>query len=102
MAKDKDAILKFARAKGDTLENLEAIKTSLVRCIEEGMIDEDDAYYNELLGLIDDAHIIDTWEELAEIITKAKTLEIDVAAWLSFHGRTSVSLPWPKMINSSY
>ena len=98
MAKNKDAILKFVRAKEDTIENLEAIKSSLNQCIDEGMIDEDDAYYNELLGLIDDARIVDTWEDLAEIITKAKTLEVDVAAWLSFHGRTSISLPWPKAV----
>lgn len=96
MAKDKDNILKFVRAKEDTLENLEGIKSSLVRCIEEGMIDEDDANYNELLGLIDDAHIVDSWGELGEIIIKGKTLEVDVATWLSFHGRTSISLPWPK------
>ncbi len=97
MAKDKNNTLKFVQAKEDTVENLEAIKESLNRCIDEGMIDEDDAYYNEILDLIDDAHIVDTWDELAEIITKSKTLEVDIAAWLSFHGRTSVALPWPKM-----
>lgn len=96
MAKDKNNALKLAQSKKETIENLEAIKTSLNRCIDEGMIDEDDAYYNEILGLIDDAHIVDTWEELAEIISKAKTLEVDVAAWLSYHGRLSMSLPWPK------
>ncbi len=96
MAKDKNNSEKLVLAKETTIANLEAIKASLNRCIEEGMIDEDDAYYNELLALIDDAHIVDTWEELTEIIVKAKTLEVDIAAWLSFHGRTSVSLPWPK------
>ena len=60
------------------------------------MIDADDNYYNELLGLMDETHIAESWDELDEVITKAKTLEIDVAAWLSGHGRTSISLPWPK------
>lgn len=78
------------------LENLEQIQASLNRCTDEGMIDTDSTYYNELLGLMDETHIAATWEELEEVIAKAKTLEIDVAAWLSGHGRTSLSLPWPK------
>lgn len=83
-------------ARGDTVENLEAIKLSLSRCMDEGMIDLEDTYYNELLALIDEATLSKTWDELMEVITKAKTLEIDVAVWLSNHGRTSISLPWPK------
>ena|SRR5579872_3294713 len=96
MDKEISNSLKFVQAKKETIENLEAIKTSLNRCIDEGMIDEDDVYYNEILGLIDDAHIVNSWEELTEIVNQAKTLEVDVAAWLSYHGRISIALPWPK------
>jgi hypothetical protein len=60
------------------------------------MIDTSDEYYNELLDLIDDAHIVSTWDELEEIVTKAKALEKGVISWMSLHGRTSLSLPWPK------
>lgn len=88
--------LLFSQAKSTTLENLEVIQTNLVRSVGEGMIDLEDTYYNEILGLITEADIVDTWEELMEVITRAKTLEIDVAAWLARHGRTTVSLPWPK------
>lgn len=95
MAKDPK-IIAFLEARGDTVENLEAIKLSLSRCMDEGMIDLEDAYYNELLALIDEATLSETWDELMEVIAKAKTLEIDVAVWLSNHGRTSISLPWPK------
>ncbi len=88
--------LPFPQAKSTTLENLEVIQTSLIRCVGEGMIDLEDTYYNEILGLIEEAEIVDTWDELMEVITHAKTLENDVAAWLSVHGRTTVSLPWPR------
>jgi hypothetical protein len=95
MTKDPK-IIAFLEARGDTVENLEAVELSLSRCRDEGMIDLEDAYYNELLALIDEATLAETWDELMEVVTKAKTLEIDVAAWLSSHGRTSISLPWPK------
>jgi hypothetical protein len=86
----------FLDAKEDVIENLEAIQLSLIRCVDEGMIDLENAYYNQVLDLQEDARIVDTWEELGEIVAHGKTLEADVAAWLSLHGRTSVSLPWPK------
>ncbi len=86
---------KLSEAKEDVIENLEAIELSLTQCVEEGMIDLEDKFYNEVLDLIDDARIVTNWDELMEIVTLAKTLEVDVAAWLSFHGRTSFALPWP-------
>lgn len=90
-------LTKFVQAKEDVIENLEAVQLNLNRCLEEGLKDEGDAFYNEVLGLLDEAHIADTWEELSEAISKGKTLEIDIAAWMAFHGRTTVSLPWPKI-----
>lgn len=89
-------IPEYLKAKEDVVENLEAIRFSLNRCIQEGMIDENADHYNELLVLLDEAYISEGWDDLLEVITKAKTLEVDVAAWLSRHGRASVSLPWPK------
>lgn len=86
----------FSKAKKAVLNNLEIIQTSLVQYTEEeGMLDSDDTQYNELLGLIEDAHIIETWDELMEIVSRAKTIETDIDTWLSLHARTSMSLSWP-------
>lgn len=95
MTKDPK-ILQFLESKGDAVDNLKAIQTNLVRCVDQGMIDLQDAYYNELLGLIDEASLCEDWNSLSEVITKAKVLEVDVAVWLAQHGQTSISLPWPK------
>ena len=86
----------FIDAKDDVIENLEAMQLSLVRCVEEKLVDLEDAYYDEVVDLIDRAQRSGTWEELMAVVTRGKTLETDVAAWLSMHGRTSMSLPWPK------
>ena len=94
MVKDTQLLL----AKQTILENLEAIQTSLNRCVQEGMIDPDDDYYNVILGLIEDARTVDNWDELMEAVVRAKTLEIDIASWLSRHGRTTVSFNWPKKL----
>jgi len=83
-------------AKNDVTDNLNAIQLNLTRCVSEGMLDYQDAYYNELSDLIDETDLCKSWDELIEVITKGKTLEIDVAAWLSGHGQNSISLPWPK------
>ena len=99
MGKDPH-ILEFLEARGDTVENLKAIIINLQRCVDDGMIDLEDSYYNELLTLIDDATISNNWLELEEVISKAKTLEIDVAVFLANHGQTSISLPWPRPAKS--
>lgn len=92
MARD----LKFLEAKDLVIENLDAIQLSLIRCVEEGMIDLEDFYYNEVLALIEEAAIVSGWDELLEVVAKGKTLEIDIAAWLAHQGRTTLSLPWPR------
>jgi hypothetical protein len=95
MAKDPK-ILEFLEAKGDTVENLKAIKFNLSRCVDEGMIDLEDAYYNQILILIDEASLSETWDELMEVVSQSKVLEVDVAVWMASHGQTSISLPWPR------
>lgn len=92
MARDS----RFLEAKDKTLDNLLQLRTSLNRCIEEGMIDTDDHYYNEVVDLLSDAEIVTDWDELMEIITLAKILEVDVSAWLARKGQTSLSMQWPK------
>lgn len=95
MAKDQK-ILEFLEARATTIENLEAIRFNLSRCIENGLVNDPDAtYYNEVISLIDEASSTNHWDELSEIIAKAKVLEVDVAVWLAGFGQTSISLPWP-------
>lgn len=93
MSKD----LQFIEYKGDVVENLEAIEINLVQCSDEKMFSFQNTYYKEILDLIEDARNAAAWSELAAIISKAKILEIDIANWLARHGRTTLSLPWPKI-----
>jgi hypothetical protein len=95
MAK-RDEDVAFIEAKDLVYENLDAIRVSLVLCVDEGMMDLEDSLYNLLLGLLDDAAILRSWDELDALVVKAKVLEQDIAAWLAMHGRTSYSLAWPK------
>ena len=86
----------LSQAKEDTSENLRALQMNLDRCVDEGMIDVESAYHNQVLTLIDETSLSQNWEELMEVVTKAKTLEVDVAAWLANRGETTISLPWPR------
>lgn len=87
--------LRFLKAKEDVLDNLEELRMNLVRCVDEGMIDLEDTFYNELLGLIEETHLSEGWDDLLEVVAQAKTLEVDVAAWLARHGRSGISFTWP-------
>lgn len=89
--------LQLEKAAQDVKDNLTALQMSLRRCVNEGMIDEGDGYYNELLDLIDDTEILTSWPELGEIISRAKTIEVDIDAWLSIRGATTIAMLWPKI-----
>ena len=86
---------KLLVARNLTIENLGVLKTSIYNCVDEGMIDDDAHYYNEILDLIAEAESTKSWEELMEIIALAKTLEVDVSAWAAMRGQTSLGLEWP-------
>ena len=96
MAKS-EKLLEFLKLKADVMDNLKAIRENLNRCVDEGMIDFEDEMYNQLLDLLDEASVSTGWSELEEVISKGKTLEIDVATFLANHGQTSLSLPWPQL-----
>jgi len=91
MGKDKQ----LTKAKNDIIDNIEAIQLVLRQCESEGMADFESSYYNELSALHDDTRVVETWDELMEVVSRAKTLETDIDGWLSFHGRTTFSLIWP-------
>jgi hypothetical protein len=96
MAKELD----LKKAKKIVRDNLETLRIGLTHSVEEGMIDNGAELYNRILALIDDSSILSSWDEMIELIDQAQILEQDMDAWLSQHGRTSISLPWPKR-NSS-
>ncbi|MBF8263217.1 MAG: hypothetical protein HW387_882 [Parachlamydiales bacterium] len=100
MAKN-DQYAQFIRDKKDTTENLEAIQMILTECVNEGMMDEDAHFYNEVLELIDEVHLIKTYPELAEVVDHAKTLESDIDAWLSMKQRETLSISWPQIPKQS-
>ena len=83
------------------LENLSILQAKLENATDRGMLDLDDYYYNELLGLIDESNLAKAWEELEEVIYKAKTIETDIDAWLSQRGYTTISLEWPSNLDDA-
>jgi len=87
----------FDTDKRDIILNLESIQVTLNVCIEQGMLDEDAQFYNELIELIDEARLVKTYPELEEVITKAKILEEDIDGWLSMNHRETLSISWPKI-----
>jgi len=92
---EKDAYIDLWGGQKTTRENLEALRMYLIACVDDGMIDQGDELYNKTLALIEDCGALSTWDELDELVEQAKILEKDIDVWLAFHGRTSLSLPWP-------
>lgn len=86
---------KLKEACHQTAENLNAMSVQLDACINSGMTDYSSQYYNSLNELQDDIELIKTWDELDEIIIRAKTLENDFDTWLSLKGRSTIGLIWP-------
>ena len=87
----------FVKDKHVTIVNLETIQVTLNECINQGMLDEESQFYNELIELLDEARLVKTYPELVEVITKAKTLETDIDVWLSMKRRETHSISWPKI-----
>ncbi len=92
----------FNKDKEDTIVNLETIRMTLNECIDEGILDEDSDVYNELIELIDQAKLIKTYPELADVIAKAKKIETGVDGWLSRKLRETVSISWVKIPKDTY
>lgn len=90
---------KFHQDRDQITDNLEAIQILLQQCVDEGMLDLEAHFHNELLDLLDEANLSKTYPELAEVASKAKTLEIDIDAWLGIHGRSTLGLTWPEKMS---
>lgn len=92
--------MQFSNDKKEVIFCLKSIQATLIESVNEGMIDEDDDFYNEINSLLDEADLVKTYPELAEVVTKAKILETDIDTWLSLKRRESLSLSWPKIPKS--
>jgi hypothetical protein len=86
----------FQEARHKTHENLRLLRSILNQCTSEGMIDTGASLYNGVYALLEEVDGAENWNELEELVAQAKAFENDFVAWLSMHGRTSVSLQWPK------
>lgn len=89
--------LKFIEDKEEVLDNLEILNEWLDACIDGGMHDIDATVHNQILDLIDDTQIATRAAEIEEVIAQAKTIEVDLEAWLAQKGRTTLSLAWPRL-----
>lgn len=87
----------FSEARNQVLDNLQTLRSRINSCVDEGMVDEGAHDYNELYELIEEAHLVKTPPELQEVIDRARSLEATLDVWLVRQGRTTVSLPWPKI-----
>ncbi|HEY4255569.1 MAG TPA: hypothetical protein VGM34_04410 [Chlamydiales bacterium] len=93
----KDA--SFLDARHKTHENLRLLRSILNQCTAEGMIDSGASLYNGVFALLEEVDAVGNWVELEALIAQARAFENDFVAWLSMHGRTSVSLQWPRRIS---
>lgn len=93
----KDKMHKFFDDKAMIIDNLRSIKSNLEEIEEISLFDPDEALYNEILSLIDDARASDTSSALAEIIQKAKVIEAKLDSWFAKEGIETLELSWPEL-----
>lgn len=87
----------FHAEKEQILENLQILQNLLDDCVEEGLFDAQAHDHNELFDLFEETKVASSLEELSEVIERAKILEIELDAWFSKLGKTTISLLWPKL-----
>ena len=91
MAKDPD----LWDAEEMVRENLESLRIYLINCVDEGMIDLGDELYNQIITFIEETSSISNWDDLSELIVRAKTLERDIDVWLSLTAAPAYRLSGP-------
>lgn len=92
---DQNEINQFIAAKGDLLENVEALEIRLGACEETGLIAAEDELFEEINDLIEAAKKVDTEEELRELCTRGQAIEMSIDAFLAQQGYSTLSLEWP-------
>lgn len=98
----KDPIAKqFIKTKKEVSDNLAAIKYLLEECIDAGMLDIDDRFYNEINDFLNQTALTKEFPQLIEVITQARLLEQDIDVFLAEKGRSTLSLSWPAIPKES-
>ena len=87
----------FLQKREDVLNNFAILHFDLDKCIEMGMIDSESVLYNRIDSLINEIKIVNTIDELEELITLSKAIEMQIDAWLVSQGETTMSLSWPSL-----
>ena len=85
----------FLNKQDKTIDNIGSLRVSLSECIDSGLQDIDDALYNELSSLEDDAKIAENDVDLAAVISRAKTIEKKLDNWYASLGISTLELNWP-------
>lgn len=93
---EKDEYVQFLEARDLCVSNLRSLKMALEQSLDDKRIDLENELYDQLLVFLDGAPVIESWEELEDVIERAKMLEREIDEWLSIHELTSYSLSWPK------
>lgn len=88
---------KFIKAKGDTLENFEALEVRLGACEDQGLIDAENMLYYEVTDMISATKQAKDLEDLEALIYKGKEIENSVDAFLAERGYSTMSLEWPDL-----
>ncbi len=86
----------FFTSKEYAVENLEMLRKAILSCLNAGLTGPEDSFYNQCLSLMDDARIVENWDEMEDLVTRAKLLESDISTWLAIYGQTTISLVWPQ------
>jgi len=97
---DKDKFIEFLKAKDLCVANLNSLKSSLIQCVDEKRVDMEESLYDQVLVCLEGASLMESWEEIEQLIFHAKILEEEIDGWLSIHELTSYSLTWPKKPSS--
>lgn len=93
----EEEVQRFIAAKGEVLENFEALEVRLGACEDQGHVDAENELYYEVTDLIEASNSASNFEQLISIIYKGKELERSVDAFLADRGYSTMSLEWPEV-----
>ncbi len=94
---NEEEVKRFIAAKGDVLENLEALEVRLGACEDQGLIEAENMLYNEVADLLTLSKDVKDFEDLKSIIYKSQEVERSVDAFLAERGYSTMSLEWPNL-----
>lgn len=87
----------FEEKKDLVIENIDTLMNRVDICVDSGMLDSEAAVHNTIFDLRGDADEVETPIELAQIVNRCKTVEMNIDRWLSAKGETTIALSWPDL-----